>query len=590
MRDNRSRVGRVAGDSEAIIVSGEPVDVLPVDFWGELQKRPVEFLSPLDENSPEALLWERPRDLQPWAEDAPLRLIALALSVGGGRGKAADIRDKISGRVIEKEQWENWWKKHSRSLGSLPDCFQSVKAPKGNDYRLLTSVANVPADWTPPVKTKPVPVKVWRQWLLSGAPEDVPGRYPTKPVIDALAKWDDEDTIEQVLTRLEVTAEGLMSRGEMAAQEAEGWLSAIASAAIRRRATGGPDPRGYDAARAGEVLARLAGIARERTPQELLLQAGALDGVTDAWRRGFLAGLWESFEGEDARGMYLDASAVLGRQARVDLARQIFLAAFGPDFSERRHAELDRLLDAVPESDRVPLLEEVMARASSAQKAEVRDYLASSRHFSRTDMLGIRLKGVLTVSNPGDEFSSRTSRELADALASPETLAPEVRALFAESAKEIDEARSTARAEVQKRSAEAQAEIEAERAEQERLRQQVRERNAELAANREESRLELRQDMLLVMGELLQALPAWNSLDDAVRDVEAGIALALGAGGAELLERSGQMVDFDPLLHNAEEKVHTGARVRVVAPGVTYRGGIHGDRVLLKAQVKHEAG
>ena len=222
MRDNRSRVGRVAGDSEAIIVSGEPVDVLPVDFWGELQKRPVEFLSPLDEDSPEALLWERPRELQPWAGNAPLRLIALALSVGGGRGKAADIRDKISGRVIEKEQWENWWKKHSRSLGSLPDCFQSVKAPKGNDYRLLTSVADVPADWTPPAKTKPVPVKVWREWLLSGAPEDVPGRYPTKPVIDALAKWDDEDTIEQVLTRLEVTAEGLISRGEMAGAGSRG--------------------------------------------------------------------------------------------------------------------------------------------------------------------------------------------------------------------------------------------------------------------------------------------------------------------------------------------------------------------------------
>ena len=590
VRDNRSRVGRVVGDSEAIIVSGEPVDVLPVDFWGELQKRPVEFLSPLDGDSPEALLWERPRELQPWAENAPLRLIALALSVGGGCGKAADIRDKISGRVIGKEQWENWWKKHSRSLGSLPDCFQSVKAPKGNDYRLLTSVADVPADWTLPAKTKPVPVKVWREWLLSGAPEDVPGRYPTKPVIDALAKWDDGDTIEQVLTRLEVTAEGLMSKGEMAAQEAEGWLSAIGSAAIRRRAIGGPDPRGYDAARAGEVLARLAGIAGERTPQELLLQAGVLDGVADAWRRGFLAGLWESFEGEGARTMYLDASAVLGRQARVDLARQMFLAAFGPDFSERRHAELDRLLDALPESDRAPLLEEVMARASSAQRAEVRDYLASSRHAQGDGQLPLRIAAALLLSDGSGEFASRTSRELAGLIENPQGYGKTLEGVFSAAASKNVESKLTATAEVQKRSAEAQAEIEAERQEQERLRQQVRERNAELAANREESRLELRQDMLLVMAELLQAVPGWNSLDDAVRDVEAGIALALGAGGAELLESPGQWVEYDVRLHNAEEKVHPGARVRVVAPGVIYRGGMHGDRVLLKAQVKHEAG
>ena len=140
VRDNRSRVGRVVGEAGSVEHDGNKVALVAVDFWGELQKRPVDFLIPLDEDSPEALLWERPRDLQPWAEDAPLRLIALALSVSGGGGKAADIRDKISGRVIEKEQWENWWKKHSRSLGSLPDCFQSVKAPKGNDYRLVVRI------------------------------------------------------------------------------------------------------------------------------------------------------------------------------------------------------------------------------------------------------------------------------------------------------------------------------------------------------------------------------------------------------------------------------------------------------------------
>ena len=297
VRDNNHRVGKVVGDPTVIELDGKPVGVYRVDFWGREVKRPDNWLTPLAPDCPEALLVERPGELASWVEDAPLKLVALALSVDGGTGKVADIRARLAGRVIEEGRWKNWWNKRTRALATMPGHFKFVKAPRGNEYTLLSHMEDVPADWIPPAKLKSRTSTDWRQWLLSGAPEDVPGRYPTKPVIDALAKWDDEETIEQVLTRLEVTAEGLMSKGEMAAQEAEGWLSAIARAAIRRRAAGGPDPRGYDAARAGEVLARLAGIAGKRTPQELLLQAGALDGVTDAWRRGFLAGLWESFRG-----------------------------------------------------------------------------------------------------------------------------------------------------------------------------------------------------------------------------------------------------------------------------------------------------
>ena len=253
-----------------------PVEVVAVDYWGEEQRRPTSLLTMLDSGSPEALLWERPEQLASWAEEAPLKLVALALSVCGGKGKTADIRGKLSGRVIDEGQWDNWWKKHSKFLGSLPDYFESVKAPKGNDYRLLTSVDAVPSDRAAPVKSRPVPMKVWRDWLQSGPPGEAPGRYPTKPVAEALAKWDDAETVEEVLIRLEVSAEALLSKGEVTATEAEGWLTAIAHAAIRRREIGRPDPRGYDAARSGELLARLVRIAGDRTPQDLILEVGAL--------------------------------------------------------------------------------------------------------------------------------------------------------------------------------------------------------------------------------------------------------------------------------------------------------------------------
>ncbi len=114
--------------------------------------------------------------------------------------------------------------------------------------------------------------------------------------------------------------------------------------------------------------------------------------------------------------------------------------------------------------------------------------------------------------------------------------------------------------------------LERERREQERLRLQVRDFGAELAANRQESRLEIRQDMLLAVGEVLQmvARQQGSSIEELAGNVKAGLTLALRAGGADLLD--------------------TAPEGKVIAPGVIVRGGVHGDRVLLKTQVKHEAG
>ena len=115
------------------------------------------------------------------------------------------------------------------------------------------------------------------------------------------------------------------------------------------------------------------------------------------------------------------------------------------------------------------------------------------------------------------------------------------------------------------------AELERERQEQERLRQQARDLDAELRAKRQESRLEIRKDMLLAIGEVLQIVARHNgSIDELSKNVEAGLTLALRAGGAELLDDA--------------------PRGTVVAPGVIVRGGDHGDLVLLPAKVKHEAG
>ena len=533
-----------------------------------------------------------------WAKDSPLKLAAVALAACGGSGTGSHIREKLDGRAPLTPNWSSWWKRIQPKLGTLPEHFAVGWFGDTHLYILLSAIDAVPSDLT---KEKTATLADWREWLSRDTRGPAPGRFPTKPVADALAKWP-EESVEQALLRVILSSEEALSTANTSAQTAEGWLKAVAQASLRWREIGGSDPRGYTAARVGEVLARLARVAGDRTPQELLLQAGALDGATDAWRRGFLAGMWDAFEGEDARDLYRTSSATLGRQARGDLAREIFLAAFTPDFSERRHSGLDRLLDSMPEDQRQQLLQEVIATANAGQRASLLHYISQSRHAEGVNREGLRLMASLLLGDGTSEFEDRVSRELADALEpkNHSVNADPVSWSFSVSTPPVTVLRNTQQrldsivavnnAERTELQASHEDQLEQEKQEQERLRQQVRERNAELAANREESRLELRQDMLLAVGEVLQSLSARSDRDGLAGDVAAGLLLALRAGGAEPLGVAGERVPYNKEEHSASENIQKSGTVKIIAPGVIYRGGVHGDRILLKALVKHEAG
>ena len=521
-----------------------------------------------------------------WAKNSPLKLAAVALAACGGSGTGTQIREKLDGRAPLTPNWSSWWKRIQPKLGTLPEHFTVGRSGDTHLYILLSAIDAVPSDLT---KEKTATLADWREWLSRDTHGPAPGRFPTKPVADALAKWP-EESAEQALLRVILSSEEALSIANTSAQTAEGWLKAVAQASLRWREVGGSDPRGYTAARVGDVLARLARVAGDRTPQELLLQAGALDGATDAWRRGFLAGMWDAFEGEDARDLYLSSSSILGRQARIDLARQTALTAFGPESSSNIETQLDRLLDALPEDERTQLLEEMIARASTAQRDGVLGYVASSRHATGADNLKLRVMAALVLAGGQTDIAARTSREVADALACPEVYGPEFVAIFSDARARLDEIVARKNAERAELQASHEDQLEQEKQEQERLRQQVRERNAELAANREESRLELRQDMLLAVGEVLQSLSARSDRDGLAGDVAAGLLLALRAGGAEPLGVAGERVPYNEEEHSASENIQKSGTVKIIAPGVIYRGGVHGDRILLKALVKHEAG
>ena len=126
---------------------------------------------------------------------------------------------------------------------------------------------------------------------------------------------------------------------------------------------------------------------------------------------------------------------------------------------------------------------------------------------------------------------------------------------------------------------------------EERLSRQIRTLRAELTKEKQESHLEIRKEMLLRIGDILQR--AYLS-DDApevkLSQVRELLPMALKDGGTELLGKVGDIVSYDPRIHHCWEKVASGSKVRVTAPGVVARGGSFGELVILKANVSQHAG
>lgn len=498
VQDNRPRTGKpVVG--KVLKRNGDDAKVV---FWdSRVDSILLRFLTPLRTDSPEALLWNNPQMLAPWVDEAPLKLIATALSIDGNIGKAADIREKLSGWVSNIE-WEGWWNKARPQIRKKREHFEVTRDGKDTVYRLLTSAEAIPVA----AKSKSARVgeeeedssAEWIDWLEADTHRPVPERYPTKEVAESLAMWR-ADGIEIALRRLIAGADEVQAKRKVSSQAARGWLRAISQACLRWRETSPQDTRGYFAAEVGRSLTRLALRARRDGVLDILPRAGDLDSNSDAWGQGFLAGMWGAFSGDDAHDFYVKFAADIGRQARGDLAKKIFLAGFNPEFSGHRHSELDRLLDALPEGDRVHLLEEAMARASAGQRSEVLDYIANSRHAVGSERLALRIAAVLMLSDGRGDFAARTSRELADAFAALDECGPEIQTILKDTLARIAEERAHIVSEMEEQRKAHEAELERERRAKERFRTQARELGAEIDALQDKLR-EAQQSTSLTTG------------------------------------------------------------------------------------------
>ena len=513
----------------------------------------------------ESLLYNQPDQAQSWVESAPLKLLAATLADSDGPAKAGAIRDKLQDLVNSTDiKWSGWWDR-LKAAADDSGCFRIVKNKSSAITTIAFSgmVASVPAYPLPPPrpkasKAKPANQAEWKKWLISDTGEPPPGAggYPTKAAFAAISKLLSKD-VEKGLAKVIRTSEGYVDSVNPSLRDAEAWMEAVGLATCRWLESRRERTPSDLTERVGEILARLAKVARlDRSPTVLL---------------------------------------------RV--ARELAPSAFQVGEFRHSHASLDRLLDSLGPEQRIQFIREVVVQSNGREtsKESVLQYVGSSRHVTGRERLPAIIIATLVLTDGRGEIPDQASTELAEALASPEKYSRSVQTLTSGArsrhARELADARRQHSDELEGVKESHDKELEnlrishADRLamaeqEHERLRSQKRQIEATMSSGREESRLEVRHDVLLSVGDALQRSyrddrSARDRLDDVVRT----LASALRAGGAEVLESVGSNVYFDPKFHHSPAPISARAPVTVSAPGV-----IAGERVILKANVAASSG
>lgn len=542
-----------------------------------------------------------PSELQSWASEAPLRLVAAALHTLTERtGARKEIEKVLADWEVElTPKWPAWWDRVRPMLKS-----EYFKRGKAHQITALCQIADIPAEPLPPPpknqkKASESELK-WRAWL-AGEASAPPQKTPTKSAQQAMDALPAE-SIPDALAATTRAATDLMASDKPRKQEATGWAELLSKAAARWQLA--PDVYVADGqpAQVGALIARL--VEAAGFPSESgrwLCQAGALLAKQpEVWRKEFAAGMWQAI-GNSQSGSRQWLRLAFQRSTDQDKAaiiREITLAALsaGGSASAVRHIQIDGLLEHLPPADRAAFLQDLVVRAAAgtAPKHAVLDCITHTRHSAESPhtaqgLTPLALAALLLADGPA-EVADRAARRIGELLANPpdhtdnpvwDALLADGRQRFAALNARLSDEMERQRLHYEERLAESQQESE-------RLNRQAQRLRAELEAGREASKLDIRQDMLTVISETLQSLrQSQDNPEQTFRRAAAGLSLALRAGDAAEFGTVGDTVPYDPTRHQppAGQAVPLNAAVRIAYPGAIIPGKLTGDRVILKARV-----
>jgi len=565
-----------------------------------LRERALQSLDKLPNNGLEATLWTNPEAAYSWVRNAPLRLVAAALADARGAVKPKYLQTRLQQRALRDVNWSTWWKRIQPLVKQSP-----YFRVKNGLYTLVGNASDVPEEMPParsrrvavggqrPKKRKLASPKEWIEWLLGARDIFPPGNVPAPVVLDILDVLPAgmlEGASQRLLSGLRFLLEAKRAPSTQALMI---WVEAITRLTGRWSESSLSDSVQTLPRNIVEFAAELLSHPRHRVfarefPAVLIPIVQKGDGAVQEVVRSLIA----SLQARPTVSVELlqTLTAVLSEMARGLFLKKVVREVFQVGAPEHQHL----VLQAINERDRDYLLEylcllvvDEQIPADKVVETLCREWLPTQetkRHVSLKSLLvaGMLLGDVVKAlhSLMTDGFRSAI-REQGD------TIADHVVSMLAGIAREeISKTRYELEERLRHEVEAANKQLLGKQGEIERAHRTIIDLQQEIKRRREEAQLDIRRDMLLAIGEVLQILSKKDERSaDLIADAEAGLSLALKAGGAEVLGLVGQAVSYDPRLHQSDKTLREGVSAVVTAPGVRIGTGHVGDLVLLKARV-----
>ena len=609
-------------------------------------------LTILPDDGLEVTFQDSPDTVYSWVSEAPLKLVAAALTDLDRRtGKAGDLRDRLDLRVLRNcgASFDNWWKRVQPAVKESRYFYPNGR----NGWTFLRgfTAADIPASpLSSPARgsratkkeTEPFAVFLSRVSRGERGLHEFPSQRQRSQALKHLMASDDwdwfvgEQSAEHLLANISVcrmvfkalgapehfgrlldglhrisqcltqangeqnrTDPWIIARAEMIGEIVNSTVGRVEFSCHQEAAKGLSESLVYLHLALTGIRAKLARHSERAGDAAELLQQGlgrvlsaSSPSLHSAWAAGFWAALVRR---PSSTRPFLDSLARrLEIRARLLLWEEMVHMGLSDGTSDEQINELNRLLDILNEPERTRAVQWSMVRAAEggvARQGALR-FVAASRLAGQapdwTDRLSMLVMAALLLAESEDPIMAQASNQLGDAFdrLTDESDQSVTYALLSGIRARFDQRLQHLTEELEERRDAYDVELERKRREEERLRQQNETFRAQMASGRQESRLEVRLDMLLEIGDILQrALREDSPPEERLRDVIARIPVALGAGGAETLGTAGETVPYDPRLHHSTAGIPNGTLVRLVAPGVVARGESFGDRVILKANV-----
>ena len=590
------------GVGRIVALEGDGQWVL-VDFRGRPKHRmtreiALRSLSRLPDDGLEASLWNSPDTARIWAKKRPLRLVAAALADAGGTAKAKDLQTCIEQHLDTK--WNTWWKRIQPLVKQSPYFHM-----KEGSYVISGNPSDVPEEALPtrvgrrttaePKSSRTHKVassREWIKWLLTDIDSAPPAKSPAPVVFDILDALPAE-MLEGINRRLLYGLRFVLeAQPRPSVRILAGWVDAISRLSNRWIQSSSP---GFLKALPEQLVrftADLLDKPRHRTfAGQVLPVLAAIAEKNDQLARGIgdcLVSLLQAGS-RGAAELFRGLVDKLPETARRLLSREVIRKVFQTGTPEQQYLALN----AVNDRDRGYLLEYLallmvdgqipVERVVEAFRGEWLAIQGAVQVTSlRSPLLGAMLLGAAAepLHLQIEDAFRLAIREKEQSLTDPviAMLVHTAREEVLHTRRELEQRLHNEVDNYNARLSEAHAEIERMRRNTDDLQQQV-------ARRREEARLEIRRDMLVAIGEVLQIMSVKDRKPaNLTADIEAGLSLALRAGGAEVLGCVGEEVPYDSRRHQAERAIDEGTPVVVVAPGVLVRGGQRGELILLKAR------